>query len=76
MAEPHHSTLPEISREELLARLRDPGLIVVDTLPRVSYESAHIAGAINLPLLEVSERAAMLLPQRDAEIALYCYAPT
>lgn len=64
--------LGEITRQELLRRLHDPSLIIVDALARESYESAHIPGAINLPLAFVSERARELLPDPAAEIAIYC----
>ena len=64
--------LGDISREELLRRLHDPSLTIVDALPAESYEQSHIAGAINLPLAEVEQRAQMLLPDPAAEIAIYC----
>jgi rhodanese-related sulfurtransferase len=64
--------LAHISREELLRRLNDPKLTIVDALPASSYEAAHIPGAINLPAVEVEERARVLLPDPAAEIALYC----
>ena len=41
------SDVPEISREELRRRLRDPTLTIVDALPTASYEAAHIPGALN-----------------------------
>jgi rhodanese-related sulfurtransferase len=68
--------LGEISREELVRRLQDPALTIVDALPPESYEAAHIPGAINLPVLEIEERAAALLPDRAAEIVVYCAAFT
>ncbi len=63
---------PEISRDELARRLGDPSLVIVDVLPRDSYEAAHIAGAVNLPLAELRERAREALPNRHAEIIVYC----
>ena len=62
----------EISRAELLRRLDDPSLVIVDALPRPAYEGGHIPGALSLPLAEVRERAAAVLPDRHAEIAVYC----
>jgi rhodanese-related sulfurtransferase len=64
--------LAQISREELLRRLHDPKLTIVDALPASSYEAAHIPGALNLPTVEVEERAKKLLPDPAAEIAIYC----
>jgi rhodanese-related sulfurtransferase len=64
--------LGDISREELLSRLNDPSLTIVDVLPSLSYEARHIPGAINLPVAEVEERAATLLPDPAAEVVVYC----
>jgi len=66
------ATLGDISREELLGRLNDPALIIVDALPSSSYEAEHIPGAINLPVAEVEHLAAALLPDPAAEIVVYC----
>jgi len=66
------SDVPEISREELRQRLRDPALTIVDALPAASYSAAHIPGALNLPPELVASRARELLPDRAAEIAVYC----
>ncbi len=62
----------EISRDEICRRLGDASLVVVDVLPNQAYASGHIPGAINLPLAEVSIRAPELIPNRGAEIAVYC----
>lgn len=66
------SAIPEISREELRRRLHDSSLAIVDVLPQESYASAHIPGALNLPLEMVAARARELLPDFAAEIAVYC----
>ncbi|HWN80618.1 MAG TPA: rhodanese-like domain-containing protein [Candidatus Udaeobacter sp.] len=71
-----HDPADEISREEILARLGDSSLRVVDVLPRSSYGDTHIAGALSLPLHEVESRAASVLPDRAADIAVYCGGPT
>jgi len=62
----------EISREELFRRRGDSSLIVVDVLPKDGYDSGHIPGAVNLPVDELTERAPEVLPNRAAEIAVYC----
>ena len=69
---PAPATLGDISREELLRRLHDPSLTIVDALAQESYEQAHIPGALNLPVAEVQERAHTLLPDPAAEIVVYC----
>ena len=62
----------EISREELHRRLHDSSLTIVDVLPSISYAEAHIPGAINLPLEQVHDHARELLPDLNADIAVYC----
>jgi rhodanese-related sulfurtransferase len=68
----HSSDVPEISREELLRRLHDSSLTIVDVLPQASYVEAHIPRAINIPLEQVQMHARELLPDFAAEIAVYC----
>ncbi len=62
----------EISREELVRRLHDSSLTIVDVLPQASFVEEHIPGALNLPLEQVASRARELLPDFNAEIAVYC----
>jgi rhodanese-related sulfurtransferase len=71
-----HNEIPEISREELMRRLKSPSFKVIDVLPRESYASRHISGAISLPLDEIAHRARGLLPDLNAEIAVYCASQT
>ena len=66
------SEVPEISRDELHRRLGDSSLTIVDVLPESSYVEAHIPGALSLPLEEIRDRARELLPDFNAEIAVYC----
>jgi len=70
------SVSEEIGREEIRRRLRDSTLTIVDVLPTSSYEEGHISGAISLPVEDVATRASTLLPNRDAEIVVYCGSPT
>ncbi len=65
-----------VSREELRRRLLDPALVIVDVLPRESWEAEHLPGARSLPLAELPERARDVLPDLDREIAVYCGGPT
>jgi len=66
------SDIPEISREELKRRLRDPSLTIVDVLPAESYAAAHVPGAVSIPLEQVASLAPELLPDRAADIVVYC----
>jgi rhodanese-related sulfurtransferase len=68
----HSPDSSEVSREELLRRLKDSSLTIVDVLPQASYVEAHIPRAINIPLEQIQTRARELLPNFAAEIAVYC----
>src|SRR6202451_3577972 len=64
--------IPEISREELTRRLGDVSLTIVDVLPAESYAAAHVPGALSIPLELLATSAPELLPDRAAEIVVYC----
>jgi rhodanese-related sulfurtransferase len=66
------SQIDQISLSELVGRLKDPSLTIVDVLPATAYQQGHIPGALNLPVAEVAERAPAVLPDTHAEIAVYC----
>ena len=62
-----------ISRAELKEKLdRGDDFVLVDTLAEKYHRHSHLPGAINLPVDEVRGRAPELLPDKDAEIVLYC----
>jgi rhodanese-related sulfurtransferase len=66
-----------ISREELKSKIdRHDNFILLEALPEEAYQLAHLPGAINLPFDEVSSRAAEVLPDKSAEIVVYCASPT
>jgi rhodanese-related sulfurtransferase len=62
----------DISREEILRRLGDSALTIVDVLPVESYRTAHIPGSLSLPLADIETLTGKLLPDPAAEIAVYC----
>ena len=62
----------EISRDELMLRLQDPSLTIVDARTESLYLDEHLPRAINIPVTEVGALAATLLPDRGADIAVYC----
>jgi rhodanese-related sulfurtransferase/DNA-binding transcriptional ArsR family regulator len=72
--------LEPISRHDLLARVRDGTVTVVDVRPRDEYDAGHIPEALSIPIDELEARLAEL--PRDADIVAYCrgpfcmYAPT
>jgi rhodanese-related sulfurtransferase len=63
----------EITREELEARLdRGEEVVLVETLGPKYYEDAHLPGAINIPHTEVDALAPKILPDKSAEVVVYC----
>ena len=66
-----------ITREELRQRLSSANRpTLVEALPEKYYRDGHLPGALHLPHAEVAERAPALLPDRDAEIVVYCASAT
>ncbi len=65
-----------ISREELKEMMEGgKDLVLVDTMAEMYYRHSHLPGAINLPADQVGERAPDLLPDKGAEIVVYCMDP-
>jgi len=62
-----------ISRDALKAAIdrREP-LILLEALPPMYFEDAHLPGALNMPHDRVNELAADLIPSQDAQVVVYC----
>jgi rhodanese-related sulfurtransferase len=66
-----------ISRDELKARIEaGASFTLIEALPPRYWRHAHLPGAINLLHDEVEARAAELLPDRDADLVVYCASET
>ena len=66
-----------ISRDDLHNKIkRADKFQLVEILPAVAYAHAHLPGAINLPPDKVKNGAATLLPDKNADIVVYCANPT
>jgi rhodanese-related sulfurtransferase len=63
-----------IGRDELRAKI-DGGypFILVEVLAPQYYRHSHLPGALNLPPGKVVEMAPDLLPDKKAEVVLYCW---
>jgi rhodanese-related sulfurtransferase/DNA-binding transcriptional ArsR family regulator len=67
-------TLSPVTREELARRLRErPPPIVLDVRPREEYDSAHVPGAVSIPVAELRRRLREV--PRDREVVAYCRGP-
>jgi rhodanese-related sulfurtransferase/DNA-binding transcriptional ArsR family regulator len=69
----NRNNLEPVTSSELLARLDDPALVILDVRPTVEYQQGHIAGARSIPINELGARLSEL-PQ-DKEIVAYCRGP-
>ncbi|MEJ2855078.1 MULTISPECIES: ArsR/SmtB family transcription factor [unclassified Saccharothrix] len=64
------SATDEVTREELLERVRSGEVTVLDVRPAEEYAAGHIPGALGIPLEELPARLAELPP--DREVVAYC----
>lgn len=65
--------LEPIPRDELLSRVRDGLVTVLDVRPAIEYAAGHVPGAVNIPLDELENRLNEL--GKDHEIVAYCRGP-
>ena len=74
---PHPRAMSDLISRDELRELVDAGTVtVVEALGAPYFASGHLPGAINIPHLEVEALAPALLPDKDAEIVVYCGSPT
>jgi len=67
----------EIDRDELQGKIRRrEHFFLVESQSPASYEDAHLQGAVNIPSGQVVALAPSILPEKDAEIVVYCAGPT
>lgn len=66
-------SLEPVPGAELLQRLRDGSVLVLDVRPPAEYAAGHLPGALNVPLEEL-ERRMTALPMAQ-EIVAYCRGP-
>ena len=62
-----------IGRAELVARLAEGHVVLIDVRPAEEFAAGHIQGARSIPLDELEQRLAEL--PDDAEIVAYCRGP-
>jgi len=65
--------LEPVSRTELLERVQDGAVVVLDVRPADEYAAGHIPGAISIPLADLGRRLDGV--PRTAEIVAYCRGP-
>lgn len=66
-------SLAAISTEELVQRLKERSVIVLDVRPQDEYRAGHIAGARSIPVSELQARLREV--PKGREIVAYCRGP-
>lgn len=62
-----------IGVQELMRRIREDEVVVLDVRPEVEFESGHIRGARSIPVAELRRRIAEL--PKGKEVIAYCRGP-
>ena len=63
-----------IGSEELRAKMEEGEVFtLLEVLAPKYYRHSHLPGALNLPPGKVAEMAPGLLPDKNAEVVLYCW---
>jgi len=62
-----------VDRKTLLERVHQKKAIVIDVRPPNEYRTAHIAGALSIPLEQLKQRLSEL--PRNKEVVAYCRGP-
>ncbi len=67
----------EVTRDELKNKMdRKERFFLVESQSPMMFEDAHLPGAFNIPPDRVAALAPAVLPEKDAEIIVYCSGPT
>jgi rhodanese-related sulfurtransferase/DNA-binding MarR family transcriptional regulator len=65
--------LESVDSRQLIERIRNAEVIILDVRPAEEYRAAHVAGAVSLPLKELENHLDRL--PRDRTIVAYCRGP-
>jgi len=67
------SQLDSLTRAELVERMRIGDVVVLDVRPEPEFQAGHIAGAVSLPVGELSRRLRGV--PKDRQVVAYCRGP-
>jgi ArsR family transcriptional regulator len=65
--------LEPVNAEQLVVRLRERTVTLIDVRPEDEYGLGHIPGALNIPLRQLEKHLSKL--PRDQEVVAYCRGP-
>lgn len=66
-------SMEAVSREDLIARLKEGAVTILDVRPEAEFALGHLPGAVNVPISELQRRLSELPKRR--EIVAYCRGP-
>ena len=66
-------SLEPLARKELLSRVKQGLVTIIDVRPAAEYAAGHVPGAINMPLNKLEDNLDAL--HSDQEIVAYCRGP-
>src|SRR5688500_7315172 len=66
-----HPTVREVNAAEAVALARE-GYRVIDVREQSEWDAGHVAGATLLPLADVQQRVAEVVPEKHAPLLLHC----
>jgi rhodanese-related sulfurtransferase len=66
----HGDDTEQVGREELLRRVREGAVVVLDVRPATEFAAGYIPGAVSMPFRELSERLSEL--PAYVEVVAYC----
>ena len=66
-------SLEPLPREELLSRVKQGLVTIIDVRPASEYDAGHVPGAINMPLDKLNDQLGDF--DSDREIVAYCRGP-
>jgi len=67
------STLDVVTRDELVRRLREGDVVVLDVRPEAEYRAGHLTDAVSLPAAELTRRLREV--PKDRDVVAYCRGP-
>lgn len=66
-----------ITRKVLMERLETtPRPVLIEALPERYYRGGHLPGALHIPHDSVGELASKFIPDKAAEVVVYCASAT
>lgn len=68
--------MQNIDRQELTTLLSNPGLVLLEALPRPYYDDGHLPGARWFPHDRAGELAATAAPRKGDPVVVYCASAT